>query len=263
MKMTAGTLAEYLDATAEVSQGHAAAPPELMHLVHEMDAVFHREFFNRPLELTPVAALLAINAYTALLGAVREALSGHVVLVFPVARAALESACYAFLVSQDETRADIWLNRHRSTDDLKACRNVFVVDKAIKILQPFQPVMAEYVRGMYDASIDYGAHPNPLSVLSHIEATGPEGNDEFGFSLTGVQGCNSWHVNRELLVCVETGQAVAFLIAASVADHPFLNERAQDFEDWMASKNQMAESFNGAPIKYVGPMYASVRPPTS
>lgn len=52
MKMTAGTLSEYLDATTEVSQGHAAAPPELMHLVHEMDAVFHREFFNRPLELT-------------------------------------------------------------------------------------------------------------------------------------------------------------------------------------------------------------------
>lgn len=263
MQMSAGTLAEYLAATDEVAQSHAASPPQLMCMVDEMDAFFHREFFAQLLEMAPIAAVLVMNAYTALLGAVREALSGHVVLVFPVARAALESACYALLVSQKAVNADIWLNRNRSTADLKACRKLFTVENAIKILQPIQPEMAEYVRGMYDASIDYGAHPNPLSIMSHFEPTGPQGEDEFGFSLTGVQGHNSWHVNRELLVCVETGQAVAFLIATSIPGHPLLNERFQDFDDWMATKNQMAESLNGAPIEHAGPMYSSVRPPSS
>ena len=261
MQMTAGTLAEYLEATAGVAQGHAATPPQMMYLVEEMDAVFHREFFTRPTEMAPIAALLAMNAYTLLLGAVREALSGHVVLVFPAVRAALESACYALLVSQDEVNADIWLNRNRSAGYVKACRKLFTVENTIKVLQPIQPQMAEYVRGLYDASIDYGAHPNPLSIMDHFAPTGPQGEDEFGFSLTGVQGHNSWHVNRELLVCVETGQAVAFLIAASIPGHPLLNERPQDFDDWMARKNQMAESLNGAAIEYTGPMYSSVRPP--
>lgn len=55
--------------------------------------------------------------------------------------------------------------------------------------------------------------------MSHFEPIGPLGDDQFGFSLTGVQGHDSWQVNRELLVCVETGQAVAFLIAASIPGH--------------------------------------------
>lgn len=48
MQMTAGTLAEYLEATAGVVQGRAATPPQMMYLIEEMDAVFHREFFTRP-----------------------------------------------------------------------------------------------------------------------------------------------------------------------------------------------------------------------
>lgn len=261
MQMTAGTLAQYLEATAKVTQGHAASPPQLMQLVDEMDAFFHREFFTQPFEMDPVGALLAMNAYTSLIGAVREALSGHVALVFPAARAALESACYALLVSEHEVNADVWLNRNRSVSDLKACRKLFTVENTIRILKPIQPEMAEYVRGLYEASIDYGAHPNPLGIMSHFGPTGPQGDDEFGFSLTGVQGCNSWHVNRELLVCVETGQAVAFLIAAAIPGHPLLNERLQDFDDWMASKNQMAESLSGAPFEHTGPVYSSIRPP--
>lgn len=261
MEMTAGTLAEYLSATEEVAQGHKGSPPDLMPLVDEMDKIFHREFFDQPLEMAPVAALLAMNAYTALLGAVREALSGHVVLVFPIARAALESACYALLVSQDEAHVDVWLNRNRSAGDLKACRKLFTVERAMKIIQASQPAMAEYVRALYDASIDYGAHPNPMSIMSHFGSTGPLEDDKYGFSLAGVQGCNSWHVNRELLVCVETGQAIAFLIAAAVSYHPLINERLKDFEDWMSTKSQIAESLNGAPIDYSGPMYSSVRPP--
>lgn len=261
MQITAGTLSEYLVATNKVAQDHATSPPQLMKMVDEMDAFFHRELFSKPLEMAPIAAVLAINAYTALLGAVREALSGHVVLVFPVARAALESACYALLVSEHEEGADVWLNRNRSIGDLKACRKLFTVENTIKILKPTQPEMADYVRGLYEASIDYGAHPNPLGIISHFGPTGPQEDDEFGFSLTGVQGHDSWHVNRELLVCVETGQAVAFLIAASIPGHPLLNERLQDFDDWMATKNKMAESLNGAAIAYTGPMYSSVRPP--
>ncbi|MBD8616887.1 hypothetical protein IFT69_24560 [Pseudomonas putida] len=261
MQMTTGKLSEYLVATTKVARHHATSPPQLMHMVDEMDALFHREFFSEPLEMAPISAVLAMNAYTAILGAVREALSGHVVLVFPVARTALESACYSLLVSQREVNADVWLNRNRSTSDLKACRKLFTVENTIKILQPIQPEMAEYVRGLYEASIDYGAHPNPLSIMSHFEPIGPQGDDEFGYSLTGVQGHDSWYVNRELLVCVEIGQAIAFLIAASIPDHPLLNERIQDFENWMATKNQMAESLSADPINHAGPMYSSVRPP--
>lgn len=261
MKMSAGSLQDYLTATIENAQDHTADPPHLMCLIDEMDQIFHREIFDKEYDANPFVALLAMNAYTLLLSAIRQALSGHVVSVFPIARSALESACYAFLIARDEANADIWLRRHDTKDTLKKCRNAFTVANAVKEMKKTSAEMAEYVEAHYDAAIDFGAHPNPRSVIYHLESSDPVDEDQYGFSLTGVYGRDSWQVNRELLVCVEVGQAVAFLIAASAENHPLLNERIAVFRNWMNSKNQMVEEINGAPINYSGPMYSSVSPP--
>jgi hypothetical protein len=113
----------------------------------------------------------------------------------------------------------------------------------------------------YDASIDFGAHPNRKSVIDHLEDSGPVGEDFHSFELTGVYGQNSWHVNFALLVCVEVGQAIAFLVAASSENHPLINERVDLLQDWVDAKNRMAEEINDEPINYAGPMYSSVLPP--
>lgn len=86
MKMNAGSLRDYLVATNENSHDHAAEPPQLMYLVDEMDEIFHREIFDEEYDTNPFIALLAMNAYTLLLSAIRQVLSGHVVSVFPIAR---------------------------------------------------------------------------------------------------------------------------------------------------------------------------------
>jgi hypothetical protein len=91
MKINAGTLQDYLVATTENVQDHAAEPPQLMCLVDQMDQVFQEEIFARDFEVNPTAGLLVMNAYTMLLSGVRQALSGHVVSTFPIARTALES----------------------------------------------------------------------------------------------------------------------------------------------------------------------------
>lgn len=261
MKFNAGTLQDYLVATLENAQDHATEPPQLMYLVDQMDRIFQEEIFGCDFDASPTAGLLVMNAYTMLLSAVRQALSGHVVSTFPIARTALESACYAFLIARDETKADIWFSRHDSKSAHKDCRDAFTVAKAVKELKAIDPVIAEYVQAHYDASIDFGAHPNRKSVIDHLEDFGPIGEDLHGFELTGVYGRNSWHVNLALLVCVEVGQAIAFLIAASADNHPLINERVEVFQDWMDAKNRMAEDMNGEPIKYTGPMYSSVLPP--
>ncbi|EIK54694.1 hypothetical protein YO5_18052, partial [Stutzerimonas stutzeri TS44] len=251
MKMNAGTLQDYLVATIENAQDHAAEPPQLMFLVDQMDEIFQQEIFAQEYEANAFAALLAMNAYTLLLSAVRQALSGHVVSVFSIARSALESACYGFLIARDEARGDIWLNRHESKESLKMSRKTFTVANAVKEMGNVCAEMAEYIEAHYDAAIDFGAHPNPRSVIHHLEDSGPVGSDH-GFSLTGVYGRNSWQVNRELLVCVEVGQAVAFLIAASAADHPLLNDRLSVFTKWMDAKNRMVDEINGEPMDYSG-----------
>lgn len=264
MKINADNQQDYLLATLENAQDHASEPPQLMYLVDQMDQmdqIFQQEIFAHDFEAHPTAGMLMMNAYTMLLSAVRQALSGHVVSTYPIARTALESACYGFLISRGEAKADIWLHRHDSEKALQSCRDTFTVAKAVRELKGISPVMAEYVQAHYAAAIDFGAHPNRKSVVDHLEYAGPIGDELHGFSLTGVYGRNSWHVNLGLLVCVEVGQAIAFLFAASAENHPLLNERIDVFQEWMDSKRCIAEELNGEPINYTVPMYSSVLPP--
>ncbi|WP_218575540.1 hypothetical protein, partial [Pseudomonas sp. EMN2] len=98
MKINVGRVRDYLIATLENAQDHANESPELMHLIAQMGDIFHDEIFSLPLSQQSAADLLIINAYTMLLAGVRAALSGHVVCVFPIVRAALESSCYAYII---------------------------------------------------------------------------------------------------------------------------------------------------------------------
>ncbi|MDD2046845.1 hypothetical protein [Pseudomonas putida] len=261
MKIQAGSLQDYLVATSENAQDHANEPPQLMYLVNQMDQIFQEEIFACDFKADPTSGLLVMNAYTMLLSAVRQALSGHVVSTFPIVRTALESACYAFLIARDGANADIWFRRHDSEKDHKNCRDVFTVAKAVKELKSINTLMAEYVQAHYAASIDFGAHPNRKSVIDHLEDSGPIDNGMHGFSLTGVYGQNSWHVNLGLLACVEVGQAIAFVVAASADNHPLINERIDVYREWMDAKIRMAEELHGGPIPSTGAMYSSFRPP--
>lgn len=261
MKINAGTLNNYLTATLENTRDHAAEAPQLMFLVDQMDEVFHGEIFGHDYDASPATALLVMNAYTMLLSAVRQALSGHVVTTYPVARAALESACYAFLIARDETKADVWFDRHTSQKALQKCRNTFTAKRAAEELKPLDPVMAEYVLAYYDASIDFGAHPNRKSIVDHLADSGTIGEELHGFELTGVYGRNSWQVNQALLACVEGGIAIAFLTAASAVQHPLMHERISVFQAWMDAKNRLVSELKGEPIDMTGPIYCSVIPP--
>lgn len=260
MRINAETLKDYLKATSENATDHAVDPPQLMFLVEQMEEIFHQEIFALEYNATAYAGLLAMNAYTLLLSAVRQALSGHVVSVFPVVRSALESACYGFLIGCDEVKGDIWMRRHDSKESLKMSRRTITVDNAVKEMERVNGMMAEYIQALYAAAIDFGAHPNPQSVFHHLEDSGQVGS-EHAFSLAGVYGHNSWQVNHKLLACVEYGQAVAFLIAASGKDHSLLTTRLEVFTEWMDAKNRMVVEINGEPMNYTGPMYCSVLEP--
>lgn len=261
MQINAGTLQSYLTATIENAQDHAEQPPQLMFMIERMDQIFREEIFVSEYDAHPVSALLVMNAHMMLMSSIRQALSGHVVSTFPIVRAALESACYAFLICQDEQRAEVWLERHESVKALKACRNIFQVSVAVKELRPLAPEMAEYVSAHYDAAIDYGAHPNKRSVMNHFEDGGANNNGLHSFHLVGVYGRNSWQVNHALLVCVEVGQAIAFLVAASASDHTFVRRKVSVFQEWMDEKNRIVEELNGGPLAYANAMYTSIDPP--
>lgn len=260
MKIKAGNLNDYLQSTLENSNDHAQENPQLMHMIYRMDKLFHEEIFDHEFDVNPVAGFLVMNSYMMLLSAVRQALSGHTVSVFPIMRTALESACYAFLAAHDEELCKVWLNRHKSKNALQKCREKFTAKKAANQLKNLSPEMAEYVMAHYEASIDFGAHPNQKSILNHLKDIVKVEEGFQGFELVGVYNRNSWNVNFALFACAEVGQAIAFLFAASSKNHPLIHERLNIFQEWINEKIRLADEFNNGCIEYDEEMYRSFAP---
>lgn len=246
MKIEIDTLTNYLKATIENQVHHAKEEPDLMGMIHEMDRIFHQEIFAQEYDANAATMLLAMNSYMMLSNAVLQALSGHQVAVFPVARAALESACYAYLTSSDKKMSEIWFNRGKSKTATDNCRKAFTIGAVVAKLSYISPDMSDYLKKLYDWSIEYGAHPNIKSISHHLHDSG-EVDDKFrAFSHIGVYGENSHQVNSALLICVNVGQAIAFLLSASAKDHPFINERKDVFQNWMDEKNQIMDEISAA-----------------
>ncbi len=73
-------------------------------------------------------------------------------------------------------------------------------------------------------------------------------------------GENSWQVNHTLFVCVEAGQAIAYLIADSIDNHPLIHERSTVFQGWVDAKNRMVEVLTGEACDRSKPVYSFVIP---
>lgn len=244
MKIEIDTLSNYLRATIENHFHHAKEEPDLMAMIYEMDRIFHQEIFAHEYDANAATMLLAMNSYMMLSNAVLQALSGHQVAVLPVARAALESACYAYLTSSDKKMSEIWFNRGKSNTATDNCRKAFTIGAAVAKLRYISPDMSDYLKKLYDLSIEYGAHPNIKAISHHLYDCGAVDDKFRSFSHIGVYGINSYQVNSALLFCVDVGQAIAFLLSASAKGHPFINEQKAVFQNWMDEKNKIIDEIS-------------------
>jgi len=244
MSLNLGSLKNYLQATSKVSSAHADTPPKLMHLVNKMEELFQQEVFVSMEDKHAFDTLLSMNAYTLWLSSVRQVLSGHSVSVFPVLRTALESACYALLISGDEKNASVWGDRNKSNSASGRCRKEFTASKATKKLCLINAEMAKYTDDLYEALIDFGAHPNQRSILSRVQMEAlPDGRGLLRMST--VYEAYSWEINCGLFLCVEAGLAIAFIIAAGVPEHPLHGSRIGAFQEMMDLKNSSIKDLEG------------------
>ena len=212
MKFNFPPTSSYFEAADEVLQKNLQEPPIMMQLIQGIDELIRNEIFLDNTEINVFGANLAMSSYMMFLAAVRQALSGHEAAVFPLARASLEAACYALLISDDDELANIWANRHKDEKSEKASKKVFgtAVSDVAKSFDASGPNFAKMIRDLYQNLIDLGAHPNPRSVIPHISYSG-ETNDMVAFNLTSIYSAGSLEVNRALLICFETAYVSAAL----------------------------------------------------
>jgi hypothetical protein len=122
-----------------------------------------------------VAGLFLLRSHSAFLGAARLSLSGQIPEAFMVLRACLENGLYGLYISRRPTSAEIWLRRHESDSAKSRVRREFSGPNLWRVLENENRNIYETANGLYERTIDYGAHPNERALMTTLNLQhGPE-----------------------------------------------------------------------------------------
>jgi hypothetical protein len=124
-----------------------------------------------------VTRFLIVRSHSSFLAAIRLAMSGQLPESYTVLRAAIEQAWYALHMAKDPQaphRAEVWLRRNEDEVSKSKCRSEFTVANVRATHESLDSVTAKQLHQLYETVIDFGAHPNQLSVLMAMRKAATE-----------------------------------------------------------------------------------------
>ncbi|MEN5159479.1 hypothetical protein [Achromobacter spanius] len=114
--------------------------------------IFPEAIFVGEMSQPPEALFLAANSHSLLLAAGRISVTGHASAMFPVLRAALESASYCFLTVKNLSLSEVWRKRHSSPAHKSACGKAFNdASKAVAEQSRWPAEAKNYLNLIYEA----------------------------------------------------------------------------------------------------------------
>lgn len=132
------------------------------------------------------AAFFLMRAHSSYLGGVRLSLSGQIPEAYMVLRGCLENSLYGLYISLNPSTREIWLNRHNDDSSKKLCKKEFMVYRLFQCLESVDRETYCVAKGLYENTIDLGAHPNELALTSLLTQSQDESNIDFNIDyLTG------------------------------------------------------------------------------
>lgn len=231
----------YLTAGTENLDEILAAGSPFLTMMDDLDSYLRQHVSGATVAPDEVVVhSMLINARFLLMTAFRVGLTGHAAGVHPILRTALETACYALLMTEDVSQSLTakWISRNNSPEDLKACRNAFQapIKSAQEIVNGRGPGLGDWMYKLYESSIDFGAHPNAKTVTLHTRMF----DDEAGvtrFENVGLYAVGNHGYEWGLLACVEMGLATAIVLSMT---HPVaLSETIQALQALNDQKNAL------------------------
>ena len=185
---------------------------------------FVEHIFTEETTMSPIQAMLAMHCFMIYLSAIRVAISGHEAATFPLFRTALETSCYAFLIGETVDLERVWLQRHNTPEALKICRRKFTsavndTAKSIQAQDRISKGTEDWINQAYDAAIDFGAHPNPKSILPHIWIDEDRLDGHVGVNLAGLHSATSFEISRSLMACLDYGLLIALILVRCLEEN--------------------------------------------
>lgn len=234
------TLRDYVALGDDTTRKLLESERPLVAAIEEYYRFFQSELWTADdMKMSPHQAFLSIHSFMTWTAAVRLALSGHAAATFPLFRTALEAACYAYLMKDDEDLEKVWSDRHASPEALKKSRRAFtsaVKEAAARI--DAGTMFEKWMMDAYDGAIDHGAHPNPKSIYRHINPPKDEG-DYVIVNLTGIYDAENTETLRMLVACLDYGLVIACVLARSLKEVP------DDLSANLDRLNQLKEKLSG------------------
>src|SRR5947208_16732584 len=81
----------------------------------------------------------------------------------------IESALYAVILKLQPHRQEVWVNR---ITNRSLCQRTFTARAGLSLLVEIDPPLTQLITEVYETCIDRGAHPNVLSLGSHLDFEG-------------------------------------------------------------------------------------------
>ncbi|TWB18833.1 hypothetical protein FBZ89_109219 [Nitrospirillum amazonense] len=215
--LSGGGIDIYMAASDETAAELLVSNDPLVTALRVYDTYFREELW-KGCPVSPLPALMFTNAYQLFLAGVRMALSGHPAAVFPVLRTALESAAYGGLMLHTPELQGVWTDRHAGEAERKACLGAFTFKKAIQPLEAHAPQIHALAVSAYEASIDFGAHPNVKGVFSHVTMDDHRDDGLMAVNHTSLYGATHKETIRGLGACLDFGLAIIGAIILSFPD---------------------------------------------
>jgi hypothetical protein len=143
-------LRDYLTITVENSAAMLRAPSPAFNVLTDIDQLMSA-VWTSDLRRDPIVLFLGVNGQMLIHGAVRTAVAGQVAAIYPLLRAALESACYGFRISKDPALLQVWADREKGEAQRKAFKPS--VADAVEDLRKVEEELAQYIQSLYEESI--------------------------------------------------------------------------------------------------------------
>jgi hypothetical protein len=170
-----GELMEFLEIAHRNQCGNRARFPEPYRLIERVDDCFVRGAENLIDPKPAITGLLFLRSQYAYKAAAGTSLSGQVAESFPMMRSCLEYAGYALVIKDAPSLQQVFLNRHVDDASKREQRAEFTIGKTIAVIGKFDAMLATIFKGFYDRTIDFGAHPNPVGMLTTLKMEKSEG----------------------------------------------------------------------------------------
>ncbi len=125
------------------------------------------------------AGFFLMRAHSAYLAAARLSLSGQVTEAYMVLRGCLENSLYGLHISNNPDTREVWLCRHDDEGSKKKCKNEFTAGNVFRTLVAKDKKVHKIAKYLYKSTIDYGAHPNEIGMLSMMRKKQDENQINF------------------------------------------------------------------------------------